>query len=495
MTGYMKIVKRRIVQLLGLLIVLYLILLIPDFANKSPLVKANAKPFTWNKDQLWLQLENDFRNAKQMQPVQLDAEIALLKLNAINKLAFVQKQQLSATDSNLISIQNNFFSLAPLIAVKPAELLWYMDYYNQVRNYIKLQSQHWNMQQPVARNSVYSLLYGMRAAVEEVLLQSKDVDFASAMLVNNEKSVTPLTKIFGIEVHSGDLLVSRGGAEVSALISRGNDYPGNFSHVALLYVAEKTNQPFLIEAHIEKGVAVSSVEGYEKDKKLRFMVMRPRAGLPAMMADPMLPQKAAKKMYDESFTRHIPYDFKMNYFDSSAMFCSEVASYAYRKKGLQIWPSLSTISSQGVVNWLNDFGVENFVTQMPSDLEYDPQLSVVAEWRDPETLFKDHLDNAVMDAMLEQANEGQKINYNIWKLPLVRLIKGYCMVKNAFGGVGLIPEGMSATKALKNQTFVAMNEKIKNHTQKLADDFIKQHHYRPPYWQLVKFAETAAPEK
>jgi hypothetical protein len=491
----MKIVKRRIVQLLGLLIVLYLILLIPDFAIKGPLVKAHTKPFTWNKDQLWLQLENDFRKAKQLQPLQLDTAIALLKLNAINKLASVQNQRLPATDSNLISIQNNFFSLAPLIAIKADELLWYTDYYNQVRNFIKLQSQHWNMQEPIAHNSVYSLLYGMRAAVEEVQLQSKALDFPSAMLVNNEKSVTPSTKIFGIEVHSGDLLVSRGGAEVSALISRGNDYPGNFSHIALLYVDEKTNHPFLIESHIEKGVAISSVEGYEKDKKLRFMVMRPRANLPAMMADPMLPQKAAKKMYDESFTRHIPYDFKMNYADSAAMFCSEVASYAYRKNGLQIWSSLSTISSQGVVNWLNDFGVENFVTQMPSDLEYDPQLSVVAEWRDPGTLLKDHLDNAVMDAMLQQANEGQEINYNIWQLPFVRIVKGYCVIKNIFGGTGLIPEGMSATKALKNQTFVAMNKKIKNHTQNLADDFTKQHHYRPPYWQLVKFAETAAGEK
>ena len=28
-----------------------------------------------------------------------------------------------------------------------------------------------------------------------------------------------------------------------------------------------------------------------------------------------------------------------------------------------------------------------------ADLEYDPQLSIVAEWRNPETLFKDHLDN------------------------------------------------------------------------------------------------------
>jgi hypothetical protein len=281
---------------------------------------------------------------------------------------------------------------------------------------------------------------------------------------------------------------------VSALISRGNDYPGNFSHIALIYVDEKTNQPYLIEAHIEKGVAIASVAQYEHDKKLRFMVMRPRADLPLMLADSMLPHKAAKKIFDEANRRHIRYDFKMNFNDTTEMFCSEVASYAYRTRGLQVWKYPSTISSQGVVNWLHDFGVENFVTQMPSDLEYDPQLTVVAEWRDPATLFKDHIDNAVMDALLEKANKGEQIDYNTWQLPIVRVIKGYCVIKTLFGKTGMIPEGMSATKALKNQTFVAMHVKTKSKTMKLADDFIKEYGYRPPYWQLVKFAEKAASE-
>ena len=132
---------------------------------------------------------------------------------------------------------------------------------------------------------------------------------------------------------------------------------------------------------------------------------------------------------------------------------------------------------------------------MPSDLEYDPQLAVVAEWRDPETLFKDHIDNAVMDAMLEMANDGKTIDYNIWKLPLVRIVKGYCVIKNLFGKTGLIPEGMSATRALKNQSFVAMHVRIKNKTQAMVNAFIRKIHYRPPYWVLVKIARAAATEE
>ncbi|MEP6712109.1 MAG: YiiX/YebB-like N1pC/P60 family cysteine hydrolase [Ferruginibacter sp.] len=478
-------------KILIALVLLYIVLLIPD-TNNGHIIQAGKKPFFWNRDAVWQSMETNFINAKQLPQPALDSAIQFLKNIAENKLALIQNKTLPATDSSFILIENNFFILASFIAAKPGEVFWFTNYYNQFRNIIKLQSQQWNMKDVTVKNAMYTLLYGMRAAVEEVLLQTDPKRVSPVMLVQQEKSSTPFCTIFGIEVHSGDLLVSRGGAEVSALISRGNDYPGNFSHVALMYVEEKTNKPYLIEAHIEKGVAFSSVEKYINDKKLRFMVLRLQNNLPAMKQDSMLPQRAAKLMYDEASGRHIPYDFKMNFYDSSAMFCSEVTSYAYKKNGVQLWQNISTISSPGVVNWLHDFGVENFVTQMPSDLEYDPQLAVVAEWRDPETLYKDHIDNAAMDALLQKANNGEQIEYSIWMLPIARIIKGYSWIKNVLGKPGMIPEGMSATRALKNQTFVAMHAAVKSGTQQMAADFINHHGYRPPYWQLVKFAEIAA---
>ena len=47
---------------------------------------------------------------------------------------------------------------------------------------------------------------------------------------------------------------------------------------------------------------------------------------------------------------------------------------------------ISRISAPGTRQWLAALGVKRFDTQEPSDLEYDPQLRVVAEWRDPQTL-------------------------------------------------------------------------------------------------------------
>src|SRR2546422_8130369 len=82
----------------------------------------------------------------------------------------------------------------------------------------------------------------------------------------------------------------------------------------------------VIEAHIERGVAVSTADGYLRDKKLRIMVLRLRADLPALIADPLLPHRAASLALERARSGHIAYDFDMDYTDPSRLFCSEVAS-------------------------------------------------------------------------------------------------------------------------------------------------------------------------
>jgi hypothetical protein len=93
--------------------------------------------------------------------------------------------------------------------------------------------------------------------------------------------------------------------------------------------------------------------------------------------------------------------------------------------------------------------------------------------------------------MLEQADKGATVGYNRWMLPLVRVLKGWCLLLNAMGKVGKIPEGMSATQALKNQYVVDMHKAVNQQTKVLADGFIKEHQYFPPYWQMVALAKQA----
>ena len=180
--------------------------------------------------------------------------------------------------------------------------------------------------------------------------------------------------------------------------------------------------------------------------------------------------------------------------ESEKQFCSEVASSAYKKYGITLWTGLSTISSKGTRNWLAAFGVKNFETQEPSDLEYDPQISVVAEWRDPATLFKDHMDNAVTDVMLEEADSGKVLTYEWYILPIGRVMKFYSFILNVFGSEGPVPEGMSAEAALKNVNYSETHNQIKARLIFLANQFKNEKGYTPPYWELVNLARQARDE-
>ncbi len=245
-----------------------------------------------------------------------------------------------------------------------------------------------------------------------------------------------------------------------------------------------------MEAHIEKGVAISTVEQYVRDPKLRFMVLRLKRNPIDSETDFTISRDAALSAYQTAMNRHVPYDFKMNIEDTNALFCSEVGSLAYRKQGIQLWKYPSHISAPGVERWLHYFGVDHFETQMPSDLEYDPQLQVIAEWRNRETLLKDHMDNAVMDVLIESANRGQAIPYDRWLLPIVRIVKTWCIFQNWMGHVSKIPEGMSAAQALRNQSFVRLYDDLRRKTAEDVDQFRLKHQYLPPYWQMIQLART-----
>src|SRR6185369_6165581 len=321
---------------------------------------------------------------------------------------------------------------------------------NRTRKEVKDQSARWDLGSAAVRQRLYRLLYGTRMALEEVLLQMpQNISPSPTLIGENEPSQTPAARILGVEIHSGDILVSRGGAATSALISRGNDFPGNFSHVGLAHIDETTGRVSIIESLSQRGVVITPVEHYLQDKKLRLLVLRLRADLPALAADPRLPHRAAASALAEAQARHIPYDFALDSGDHRKQFCSEVASAAYDAEGVRLWMGMTFISSPGVAAWLASLGVRHFETREPADLEYDPQLRVVAEWRDPAGLVKAHLDDAVTDAMLETALPGKILPFKHALLPLARLVKMYSLGLNLAGKIGPIPEGMGATTSLR----------------------------------------------
>lgn len=472
-------------------VLLYLLLLIP-LNNNQPTAEENKTPFSWSRDSLWKSLELKFISANAGGCDKIKFTVDSLIKDSELLLKEISADILNPSDEKFITLENNIFNIAPLIPVCNQYFPDYINFYSNLRKVIKKQSQNWNMNSTDAKNTLYRLLYGNRIAIEEIMLQLPEKQVASMINGVDEPSSTPSSDMLGLKIHSGDILVSRGGAPTSALIARGNDYPGNFSHIALVHIDEKTKVISIIESHIERGVVVSSLEEYLNDKKLRIMVLR--LGSDLVSDNPMLPHLAAEYSLAEAKKNHIPYDFKMDITENEKQFCSEVASSAYKKFGIILWTGVSTISSTGTRNWLAAFGVKYFETQEPSDLEYDPQISVIAEWRDPETLYKDHLDNAVTDVMLEQADSGKVLTYDWYILPIGRVMKFYSLILNVFGSEGPVPEGMSAEAALKNVEYSETHDNIKSRLVVLAGQFKILNGYTPPYWELVNLARQACNE-
>ena len=486
--------KRKLLGVTGILVLTYLVLLIPDqdIAREELIsLSPQREPFAWNQDAFWLYLQDQYSEGRGLGCVSLGPSLTRLMTQLDGCLLALGRSRLGPSAEEFVDLEQAIFDSAPSVAACSDWLPSFSERTASNRRLVKEQSQQWNMKDSLARRTLYRLLYGSRAALEEVLLQIPPDRVPTLISGQDEPSATPWASILGVKIHSGDILVSRGGAPTSALIARGSDFPGNFSHIALVHIDPKTHLANILEAHIERGVTISTLQEYLNDTKLRVMVLRLRSDLPELLDDPMLPHRAATLAIQDASQRHIPYDFEMDYREQSKLFCSEVVSAPYQKLGITLWMGMSTISTPGLRSWLGAFGVRNFITQEPSDLEYDPQLAVVAEWRDPMTLYKDHLDNAVIDVMLERAEEGEELGYPWYALPVARVMKGYSLALNLFGGVGPIPEGMSATAALRNTEFSSSHKAISQRLETLAAEYVSEKGYKPPYWELVRLARIA----
>jgi hypothetical protein len=74
---------------------------------------------------------------------------------------------------------------------------------------------------------------------------------------------------------------------------------------------------------------------------------------------------------------------------------------------------------------------------------------------------------------------------------MARVLKAYSFLLTTIGKEGVIPEGMGAVTALKNNDFVDRFKKCKALTVSKIAVFKEENKYLPPYWQMVRFAEES----
>ncbi|MDH5526529.1 MAG: YiiX/YebB-like N1pC/P60 family cysteine hydrolase [Nitrospirota bacterium] len=450
-----------------------------------PAPAAAQDTFRWQRDTLFEGLEAAFHAARAQPSAQVAAHLAALTGQMDHLLEAIARAGADVPFDALARLEPLLFQAAAQAAAHPDLLPDLQSTVNRVRGTVSDASRLWPVKNPQVHEAIYRVLYGGRAALEEALIQNGTASLPSLVVHPEVPSVTPSIQVEGVTIHSGDILLSRGGAPTSALIARGSPFPGNFSHVALAHVDIQTGVGTVIESLIETGTKTTTVADYLKDKKLRVLVLRVRPDHPQIAANPMYPHQVAETMLRRVRAHNIPYDFAHWWQDETEMFCAEVVYHAYRGVGIGLWRWRPTLTAPGLRRWLGDMGVENFEMLVPSDLEYDPQLTPVAEWRSPQGLWQDRLDNVVLDVLLEQADAGKRLEYALWKVPLGWATK----LIAPFMRTPIIPPGMGVTAALRAQTLVEeLHPARYKRLEDFAVEFYKENGYQAPVWELIRVA-------
>ncbi|MCO5143103.1 MAG: hypothetical protein M9962_08445 [Oligoflexia bacterium] len=208
-------------------------------------------------------------------------------------------------------------------------------------------------------------------------------------LLTNEKK---------LQFKSGDILMSRGTAFTSAAIARVGDIDAQFSHLAILYIDKASGKKYTVEAHIEIGTKTFTFEEYLKDGKGRAVLFR--------YADSEMAHLAAKRMFEEANRasnagENIPYDFGMVTDEPSELFCSEIVQYGFdmaskqlkRKFHVPLFPTKITVRNR---DFFDALGIKVKDTFAPADMEVDPRVELIAEWRDYSRVRMLHHHDAVL---------------------------------------------------------------------------------------------------
>lgn len=448
-----------------------------------------AGSFSWQRDPFFQTLEQTFNQAR-LQPLEQVRARFVMQLAQGRRLMDAISQAADRVPfAELKELEEAQFYAATLAAAHEPLMSEAHGFLTDARLTVLRASVHWPTGNPEVHDAIYRVVYGGRAAIEEALVQHKAGAIPTVTLLEDIPSATPSVVIEGVRVHSGDIILSRGEAPTSALIARGNPYPGNFSHVALVHVDERTGTATVVESLIERGVVLTPATEFLKDKRYRLLLLRLRPGNPVLQQDPLATHRAASSMLDRIKAAHIPYDFSMNWNDESKMFCSEVAYHAYRSIGIDLWADKPKLESPGLIRWLGDMGMTHFTTIVPSDLEYDPRLAPVAEWRNLESLSYDRLDNVTLDVLLEASERGDRLGYS----PLAALpggaVKLWSGLESVMGFTPAIPAGMSVGTALRVRSLIKIVHPKLRAAIAIADaNYRAEHGYPAPYWALTAIA-------
>lgn len=223
------------------------------------------------------------------------------------------------------------------------------------------------------------------------------------------------------ELKTGDVLVIRGNANVSAMIARLGDEESIFSHSAIVGEDEKEGKKYVVEALIPKGLIVTPLDKWLiETRDARVAVYRYEHSTISKKAGQEI-YKHTKGMLDKGVTAG--YDFAMDESDRTMFFCSEVAQYAYwlasNKEVLLPKYRTAACKLRTSTSFFDDMGIKTEGSLFsPADIEVDPRFELVVDYRDvsENRLLNARRKDAVLQSIYQWMTQEQN-RYNFYSSP------------------------------------------------------------------------------
>jgi hypothetical protein len=201
-----------------------------------------------------------------------------------------------------------------------------------------------------------------------------------------------------LRFESGDVFLTRAAHFFSATIARIGDEDGQFSHLAMLY-RDPEGEPYVVESLIEAGLVVTPFHQWRAAPHARAMVFRPRDRAAAHHAAERM---AARARAAKASGKPVPYDLQVDLDDPERLFCAEVVRHGMAEAtgGRTLLPTYPTrLTAFAGHGFLEALGIRGSSTFAPGDLEVEPTMDLVAEWRNPLLTERARIEDAALTAM------------------------------------------------------------------------------------------------
>jgi hypothetical protein len=209
------------------------------------------------------------------------------------------------------------------------------------------------------------------------------------------------------QFQAGDLMVAKGVSFFSAILSESTVEESHYSHLVFVNTNEKTGVPNTVESYVAVGVSAYEINFALKNENARLLVLRPK--------DKNLGRAAADKAM-LAVKNKVPYDYKLNMADHSAMNCLEVGIYAYQAASnnqinVPEYPAHLNIINKALKNSMS---IVNGPFPAPDDLETDSRFELLLDWKDVRVLRNSRQKDAILAGILRWMNTE---NYNFHNTP------------------------------------------------------------------------------